>query len=169
MTGNPIAVSTHPVLAAHRGRLLLQESVRGQAVYAAAFLRERKIILEAGLLSNAQCFQLILIHELFHFVWLRVANTARAEFNDLLLKEWSKRARGELGESSALKKERLREAVVTNGSRHWRDYVCESFCDTAAWLYGGTGDSALFTLGKGWMERRQAWFQSAAKSGGWKC
>ena len=155
---------------AHRGRLVSAGS-SGSAVYAAAFLRERKIILESGLLSDPHTFPLILVHELFHFVWLRLGNSVRREFSCLLLDERSKGARGELGESSGVQK------ALVNGV--WRDYVCESFCDTAAWfyigepyagsLYAGREGNALFTLRKRWRERRKNWFRATAAHRPWKC
>jgi hypothetical protein len=112
---------------------------------------------------------LILIHELFHFVWMRLGNGARAEFTDVLLKEWKHGARGELGESSAVRKQLVREGAVTRKARPWRDYVCESFCDTAAWLYAAASDNGVFTLRKRWREGRKAWFEAAANRGVWNC
>ncbi len=156
------------MLIAQRGRLGCDPS-SGAPVYAAAFLRDRKIILEAALLSDSQGFRLILMHELFHFVWMHLGNSARAEFADVLLKEWKHGARGELGESSAVRKELLREGAVTGNAKPWRDYVCESFCDTAGWLYADAGDNDLFTLRKRWREGRKAWFEAAAKRGVWNC
>ena len=51
--------------------------------------------------------------------------------------------------------------VATSGSapgRRWSEYACESFCDTAAWLYAGAGEHAEFTLAARWSEARRAWF-----------
>jgi hypothetical protein len=45
--------------------------------------------------------------------------------------------------------------------RAWRDYVCESFCDTAAWLYSGVRRHPEFTLAPRFRERRAAWFEAA--------
>ena len=168
LTGGSIHVSTGRSLMAHRGHLV-RDSSRGSAVYAAAFLRDRKIILEAGLLSNSQTFRLILVHELFHFVWLRLGNRARGEFDRVLRREWKSGARGELGESAGVQKAKLRQTSAGVSSRHWRDYVCESFCDTAAWLYAEVEDGSSFTLAKGWRERRNSWFQSVANNGPWRC
>lgn len=141
-------------------------SPAGTAVYAAAFLRERKIILEEALLSNPPAFRLILLHELFHFVWLRLGNNARRAFSGLLLEERQRGARGELGESSAVKKQLLTKGA---GDWLWRDYVCESFCDTAAWRYAGVDESDDFQLSRCWRKRREAWFEAAEQRGPWKC
>ena len=166
LKGKPISISVRKTLVAHRGRLVSANARAGSEVYAAAFLRKRQIVLEAGLLSNEPAFRMILIHELFHFVWPRLGNSARQEFKNILFEEQKKGARGELGESSSVKKELIRAG---GSGALWRDYVCESFCDTAAWLYSGTNEDALFTLKRRWRERRQRWFEAAARNGGWKC
>jgi hypothetical protein len=74
------------------------------------------------------------------------------EYAALLRVELARGARGELGESASLKKSLLEKAL-------WRDYVCESFCDTAAWLYAGVKRHPQFTLARRWTERRRAWFE----------
>ena len=51
--------------------------------------------------------RLIIIHELFHFVWMRLDNRGRNQFSELLGDEYRHRARGELGESAAVKKSLL--------------------------------------------------------------
>jgi hypothetical protein len=89
---------------------------------------------------------------------LRLGNRAREQFAELLAEECAHRARGELGESAAVKKSLLRSRDCLAGSTQWRDYVCESFCDTAAWLYSGAKSDA-FTLAMGWRERRARWFK----------
>jgi len=58
-------------------------------------------------------------------------------------------ARGELVESSSVKK----TPACTP------DYVCESFCDTAAWLYAGVHHSPDFTLAARWRNFRRSWFE----------
>jgi len=45
-------------------------------------------------------------------------------------------------------------------SRRWREYACESFCDSAACLLGGAGDHEEFTLARRVRENRRRWFQS---------
>ena len=170
LRGDSIEVSVQTALVAHRGLLVGGPSVRGSAVYAAAFLPERKIVLEAALLAAPAAFRSILIHELFHFVWRRLSNAARCDFNGLLLQEREKRARGELGESSGVGKALLERAGSSGCARIWRDYVCESFCDTAAWVYRRAEDSGgVCTLAKRWRNRRRAWFEAAAGRGPWKC
>jgi hypothetical protein len=106
-------------------------------------------MLESELLNSAD-LPTILVHEIFHFVWARLGNPKRAAYSALLEAERRGRARGELGESAAVKK---------HSAGSTRDYVCESFCDTAAWFYGRSVKRHV-TLGQRWRTRRKAWFES---------
>jgi hypothetical protein len=150
--GAPIAVSTQPHLTAS-GSKLLSGAHRGTPVHAASFIRERKIVLETELFEQSRLLRLILIHEIFHFVWARIGNLPRCSFAALLANETALGARGELGESSEMWKNRL-----SGKARIWREYVCESFCDTAAWRYAGIATHASFTLAQRWCKRRGRWF-----------
>jgi len=145
--------------------LLWGSAEQGIAVHAASFLREREIVLQTELLAEPDLFGFILVHELFHFVWRRLGNGRRAEFSTLIQQERVARARGELGDSSSLKKERLDESDCLRNSRAWRDYVCECFCDTAAWLYSGKRRDAACTLAQRWQNRRANWFRAAFEAG----
>jgi len=165
LSGRPISVRDRAQLKVHRGKLLWGCAKPGIAVHAASFLRRREIILATELLARPKLFRFILVHELFHFVWPRLSNHLRADFSELLRRERAARSRGELGESSCFKKERLGDADLLNNSIAWRDYVCETFCDTAAWLYSGLQRHSAFTLAKRWRERRGKWFKAAFHSG----
>ncbi len=157
LAGSPILISEKPELTASRGKLLSGSPERGTPVYAAVFVRTRRIVLDKELARDPASLRLILVHELFHFVWPRLNNQARRAFELLLERERQSGARGELGESSALKKRYLASA---RDRRAWRDYVCESFCDTAAWLYSGVAVHPEFTLRNRWRNRRLVWFES---------
>lgn len=111
------------------------------------------MILDRELLERPGELRRIVVHELFHFVWLRLGNPTRAGWDALLRRE---KGSGELGWSSEWRK-RERPAF---GSRRWREYVCESFCDTAAWLYARLKRHKEFTLGGEARRRRAAWFQA---------
>jgi hypothetical protein len=156
IAGGPISISVRPELSVIRGRLLSGASGRGTQVYAASFIRDREIVLESTLLANEPAFKLIFTHEIFHFVWAGMGNGARHSFEAILRYEWGRHARGELGESSAVKKERCGASF-----RCWKDYVCESFCDTGAWLYSGVSDQDVFTLAERWRKKRADWFRAA--------
>ncbi len=148
--GSPICVSALRQLTAHRGKLLSANPQRGTPVHAASFIRRRQIVLEHELLEKP-ALALIVVHEIFHFVWVRLSNAARAGFTALLAEEFRANARGELGESATVRKQLARGTLT-------RDYVCESFCDTAAWLYGSKAKRGRTALGRRWRDRRAAWF-----------
>jgi hypothetical protein len=126
---------------------------RGTPVHAASFIRRREIVFESELLRKTALPQIV-VHEIFHFVWARLSNMDRAGFRALLAAEFRGKARGELGESAAVKKQEAGGALT-------RDYVCESFCDTAAWLYAPAPTKRSSTLGQKWRAQRKAWFESA--------
>jgi hypothetical protein len=149
LVGDPVSIKILPGLTAHRGNLLSGSPDRGVAVHAATFIRRREIILETELTRKPSDLRLITVHEIFHFAWARLGNSARRAWTALLEAESAARSRGELGESSSVKK--------SPGCT--RDYVCESFCDTAAWLYAGVRRSRHFTLAERWSGRRRAWFE----------
>jgi hypothetical protein len=150
LTGSPICVRALPQLTAHRGQLLSAAGERGTPVHAASFIRRREIILESELLAKP-ALPLIVVHEIFHFVWARLSNATRGSFSALLTNELRLHARGELGESAAVRKQT---------DPHRRDYICESFCDTAAWLYAPRGNHPHATLAKRWRIRRRLWFEA---------
>jgi hypothetical protein len=118
-------------------------------------MRERRIVLDC----TAREFPRILAHELFHFVWLRLGNPGRKAFEELLARESRAGARGELGWSAEWRKRALTAADIDLRTRRWREYCCESFCDTAAWLYSGLRSHEEFTLRARFRDRRRAWFQ----------
>ena len=97
------------------------------AVHAGTFLRRREIVLDAGLLACPGELARILIHELYHFVWLRLDNHTRRSYEDLVAEEIRKSARGELGWSAEWRKWDLRRADPAGRTRRWREYCCESF------------------------------------------
>ena len=94
LSGSPIRISTLPQLTASRGRLLSGSPDCGYAVHAASFLPGRHIVIESGLPRYRRLFRFVLLHEIFHFVWVRLGNVKRAEFNLLLEREFAAGARG---------------------------------------------------------------------------
>jgi len=157
LRGRPIRVGFRPGLWACRGRLV--EPERGVEVHAAAFLRRRRILLEQALLAHPDELARILVHELFHFVWVRLGNPARRSWEALLSEEIRQGVRGELGYSAEGRKRALRPADFTRRSRRWREYACESFCDTAAWRLAGARRHEEFTLARAAARRRAGWFE----------
>ncbi|HWC99212.1 MAG TPA: hypothetical protein VG456_20780 [Candidatus Sulfopaludibacter sp.] len=143
MTGAPIRLRQAVGLRDGRG-----------LVHAGSFLRERRIAFDC---TQAE-FPRILVHELFHFVWLRLGNPARWSWEARVREEWRGGVLGELGWSAEWRKLELRARDVAARSTLWRLYCCESFCDTAAWLYSGVARHAEFTLAGNPCRARRRWF-----------
>lgn len=123
-------------------------------------------MLETSLLADPAALRFMFVHELFHFVWVRLGNKTREEYSRLLSYEIERRARGELGESSAVKKAALRaERQVSPQSAMWRDYACESFCDSASSIFTGASVHEGPKLGKIWSAIRSDWFQRKLAEG----
>lgn len=129
--------------------------MRGSEVHAASHLRRRLLELDLSLRASPAETRRIIVHELFHFVWLRLGNPLRGEWSHLLARET---ARGELGWSAEWRKAELTPDDRARRTRRWRDYVCESFCDTAAFLYAGLRRHDEFTLAARFRARRARWF-----------
>ncbi len=155
----PIEVRFVPSPRAHRGRLHMH-SPRGAEIHAATFVRRRLMVLDEQLIAEPPELARIVVHELFHFVWPKLGNARRRSFEEVLAGELRGRARGELGWSSESIKAALDGADVAGRSRRWREYACESFCDTAAWLFGGLSRHEEFTLAGRWRIHRRRWFES---------
>lgn len=158
LAGQPIRVRFAPAPRAHRGRLHSRQSP-GQAVHAATFVRDRLMVLDEELLREPPELARILVHEISHFAWARLGNRVRRSWENLLRDEFGGRARGELGWSAEWRKERLVQADLRRRTRRWREYACESFCDSAAWLLSGGAPHAEFTLAPRRRSERRRWFE----------
>lgn len=130
----------------------------GAPVHAASFMRDRRIVLDAILLTQPRELRRIVTHELFHFAWVRLGNPLRREWEAVLALEIGVKARGELGWSAEWRKRELTAADQRRRTRRWRDYVCESFCDSAAWILGGGRPHPEATLAARHRGRRAEWF-----------
>lgn len=143
LTGNPIRVEIRRSLGPH---------------LAATSIPKRTIYLDREVLARKGEFERILVHELFHFVWVRLGNPARRGWELVLEAEMARGVRGELGWSAEWRKGKLFAAAVRERSPAWRRYVCESFCDSAAWMFAGLAGHEEFTLTGRFRERRRKWF-----------
>jgi len=76
----------------------------------------------------------------------------------MLAVELASRARGELGWSAEWRKNKLARSDIRGRTPGWRRYVCESFCDTSAWLCAGLRLHDEFTLAAGPRRIRRRWF-----------
>ncbi len=130
-------------------------------VHAGAFLRRRRIAFDAELAADPDEFARIFVHEIFHFVWLRLGNPLRHSYERLLREELAKRARGELGWSAEWRKRALAPHAAGARTRPWREYACESFCDSAAWLFSGVAVHSEYTLAPRFRRGRRQWFQDS--------
>jgi len=147
ITGRPVRLEISRQLTDGRG-----------AVHAGAFIRQRRIAFDAELAADPREFARIFVHELFHFAWLRLGNARRRSFEDLLRAEIADSARGELGWSAEWRKHALAHRDPHRRTRRWREYACESFCDTAAWIYSGVRSHQEYTLAQRFRQRRRQWF-----------
>jgi hypothetical protein len=119
-TGEPIPIEFRSNLRAGRDE-----------VHASTHLHRRLILLDIALLKNPRERDRILAHEIFHFVWWK-APLLRAAYSALIQEELSAGATGEMGWSAEWRKVALKRNDVQQHSGRFRDYLCESFCDTCA-------------------------------------
>ncbi len=154
-----------PALTADR-RHLYSNRPHGRPVFAGSFIRKREIILDRELERQPREWARILVHELFHFAWVRLGNPARRSYEALVRREWKQRARGELGWSAESRKRGLSgHQLPASGAPGWRDFLCESFCDAAAWFYSGVRRHPEYTLAARHRDRRAKWFRAAFHRG----
>ncbi len=132
-------------------------------MHAASFVPRRRIVIDRALLGRPRELARILYHEVFHFVWARLGNPLRQSYERILRREWIQGARGDLGWSAELRKLDLDGRSPWNRERRrWADYVCESFCDSAAWFcLGARGSHPEWTLKPRFRRQRRRWFQAA--------
>ena len=146
-----------PNLRATRGRLVSGGDA-GSSVHAGAFLRERRIVLDSALLEHAPELMRILTHELFHFVWRKLDNHTRDSWQSLVHDQLQ--APGELGWSAEWRKQALGPGDPVQRTRRWREYLCESFCDSAAWYFSDRRRHAEYTLPAPFRRARRQWWKN---------
>lgn len=126
--------------------------------HASSSIRRRYVLLDSGVFARRGEFERILLHEIFHFAWVRLANQTRREWEAVLRSEILARVRGELGWSSEWRKNALLPASSRRRDPRWRRYACESFCDTGAWIFAGIRTHDEITLAARAKKRRHNWF-----------
>ena len=153
-----------------QGRVVVNKTPQGSAVgpedrlHAASFIPERYLVLHRQLFRRRVELGRILYHELCHFLWPRLGNPARKSYEELVRAEFRRGVRGELGYSSEWRKAKLRAGGgrIPRQKRLWREYVCESFCDTASYVLLGAERRAghsEYTLSRAARERRRRWME----------
>jgi predicted SprT family Zn-dependent metalloprotease len=161
LQGRTIRVIFRGPLHISRGKLIFNLET-GTAVHAATFLHRRQMILDRVLLDNPSELRRIVLHELFHFVWWRLGNDERRDWERVLSEERARKASGELGWSAECRKTALTAHDVSARTRRWREYACEAFCDSAAWMYGDAPHHE-HTLPHGFRARRREWMNALAE------
>ena len=131
---------------------------------AATSIPRRLIRLDPEVLARRGDFERILIHEIFHFAWVRLGNPARSRWERHLAGEVTRGVKGELGWSAEWRKRKLRLTDLRRRTAAWRRYACESFCDTAAWLFAGLTRHPDFSLPVVARLRRRDWFRRAFRN-----
>jgi hypothetical protein len=134
-------------LRAHRGKLEFGPGP-GDEVFAASFLTRREIVFDEALLQHAPEFLNIFAHELYHFVWRKLANADRVAWEQLLKAE---KRPIHAGLSSRVAYERHCDQP---NAKKWKHYLCEAFCDSAA---------ALTTPQIKVSPKRRAWLEALSK------
>lgn len=157
--GSPIHVRFRADLSISRGRLLSRVEA-GQPVHAATFLRKRLIVLDSALLAEPEELNRILLHEIWHFVWLRLGNPSRRAWESILAAEFRGGAHGELGWSAEWRKNLLVPHDPARRTRRWREYACESFCDSGAWVLSASRTHREHTLTSPHRRLRAKWFRN---------
>lgn len=140
--------------------------------HAASFIPQRYVVLRRSLFRRRVELGRIFYHELCHFLWPRLGNPLRQRYEAMLQREFRDGTRGELGYSAELRKEKLRAAGGSPGRKArigglWREYVCESFCDTTAYVLLGPERRVRhseYTLSRMARERRCQWAASLCGS-----
>ena len=135
LAGTSVFINEYPV----SGNLRSENTASSSQTHAASFIPERYVVLDAALFRRRVELGRILYHELCHFVWPRLGNPSREKFAALLTREFHQGIAGELGYSAEWRKTNLTAGVKGKRrkdflSRQWREYVCESFCDTGAFV-----------------------------------
>lgn len=150
LAGRPIRVEIRASLGSH---------------LAGASIPGRKILLDSAVFARRGDFERILIHELFHFAWVRLGNPKRFAWEQVLALELRAKVAGELGWSAEWRKQALARDDVRRRTPRWRRYACESFCDTAAWMFAGLRAHDEFTLPAAARLPRRRWFMEQLPSG----
>jgi hypothetical protein len=115
------------------------ETFNYDGVHATSFIPQGYLLLGEELFAWAGELGRILFHELCHFLWPRLGK-GRELYEAAIMSEVREGVRGEMGFSAAESRESLPGRLtdlrrLTPAARQrWRYYLCESFCDTGAYV-----------------------------------
>lgn len=150
----------HPVTVLNRRRL---SDTYGNPADASTWIRNRLILLDTELAADQPKRHSILLHEYFHFVWVRLGNPKRFAWENFINAQDASPYLGEAGWSAQWRKQKLHPEDAESRSRRWREYCCESFCDTGARLY--SSDKSENTLSALPLRKREQWFREVLGPG----
>lgn len=117
----------------------LSETFAQDCVHALSFIPQGYLLLGEELFASPAELGRILFHELCHFLWPRLRR-GRAIYEAAILRETRAGIGGELGFSAAESRLGLPGRITDprrlapGQFRRWRHYLCESFCDTGAYV-----------------------------------
>lgn len=111
------------------------------------------------MLKTPRVLERIFVHEVFHFVWSRLGRKLRDSYERLVLAEFRRDVGGELGWSAESLKLKLTHIDRHARNRRWKDYLCESFCDTAGWMFGTANRYSEMTLDRESRDHRRRWMR----------
>jgi hypothetical protein len=154
LEGRAIRVRFRPALSAWQGKLLSGRD-KGHEIHAGSHMRRRWMVLDTALALEPTELERIFVHEVYHFAWVRAGNPLRWSYEDMAAAQL--RAPGELGWSAEGTKALLSQRDSEARNRRWREYVCESFCDTAAWFYSTRRSHPEWTLPPRLLKARERW------------
>lgn len=150
----------------------LSETFEDDCVHALSFIPQGYLLLGEDLFASPAELGRILFHELCHFLWPRLRR-GRGVYEAAILREAGAGIGGELGFSAAAARLGL-PAHITNPERlaptefrRWRHYLCESFCDTGAYVlprrsgYGRSRHSEWTLPRQARPAREAAWLEAA--------
>ena len=149
-------IDFRPNLHARRGKMVAGRLASGEAIHAGALLSKRRVTFDSGLLDDAPELMRIMAHELFHFVWRRLDNATRLDWEQLLASE---RTRFDLGWSAESRRRAMTREDVRLRTKRWREYCCEAFSDTAAWIFSSGLPHDEFSLPTAARQERRRWFR----------
>lgn len=137
----------------------------GNHLHAVSYIPQRYVVFQRDLFRRRVELGRILYHELCHFLWPRLGNPRRRSYEAVLRQEFRGGTRGELGYSAQWRKEKLRadgDFPRRRAARRelWRDYVCESFCDTGSFVLLGLerrANHSEYTLSRAARRQRGRW------------
>ena len=149
LEGAPVRMESAPGLRDRRG-----------PVHAGSFLRERRIALDC---TRAE-FPRIFVHEVAHFIWLRLGNPLRLRYEEIVRAEIAAGARGELGWSAEWRKDDAGRDDDAAADPPVARILLREFLRYRRVAVLRLKRHEEFTLGERWRQKRRAWFTASLEN-----